>query len=76
MVALLALVLGAVGVGYAVWPRLRGTRVAGLRDESPGLRAAALAEAEVAAIREWSLTAGELRSTRSAEKRDESVAAD
>ncbi len=60
MSAILAMVLGALGVTYAVWPSLRGAGVTRLADEPPEALSAK-AEADAIVLRDWSVAAGELR---------------
>jgi hypothetical protein len=57
--ALLAMIMGLLAVGYAVWPLLRG-RPAPPLGEAPH-RGRDAAEEEVAALLAWSAAAGEMR---------------
>jgi len=58
--ALAALVLGALAVGYAVWPALRGLD-AGVLSDDEGREAGGRIGVDANAIQEWSEAAGELK---------------
>ena len=60
MIAVLALLLGLLGVGYSVWPILRGQKnMPRLSDEALYADVAALIEGDARVLREWSAAAGE-----------------
>lgn len=60
MVAALAILLGLLAVGYAVWPMVRGRR-APEWESGPALgEGSANAQADAETLRAWSIGAGEL----------------
>ena len=59
MSAVVALLLGVLAAGYAVWPWLKGVRGDSMLDESP-VDISASVESDAAAFRDWSVRAGEL----------------
>ena len=65
MSALAAIVLGMLGVSYAVWPALRMREIAPLTKEIPEGYSPRDAEEESAVMRTWSVAAGELEDTES-----------
>ncbi|KPK56506.1 MAG: hypothetical protein AMS21_12705 [Gemmatimonas sp. SG8_38_2] len=59
MSAVIALLLGVLAAGYAVWPWLKGARGDSLLDEGSKDMNANV-ENDAAAFRDWSVKAGEL----------------
>ena len=59
MMAVMSLLLGLLGVGYSVWPILRGRKMPRLSDEALYADAAGLIEGDATVLREWSAAAGE-----------------
>lgn len=64
MSAILAIVLGFVAVGYAVWPVWRRRDLGALPHELSEARAPELIAQGAAAAKRWSAAAGELRNGR------------
>ena len=60
MSALAAIVLGMLGVSYAVWPALRMREIPPLTNEISNGYSPSDAERESAVMRTWSVAAGEL----------------
>jgi hypothetical protein len=60
MTALLAMIVGILAVGYAVWPLLRGRELPSLAEE-PDHGHEEEAEAESAVLLAWSTAAGEIQ---------------
>lgn len=60
MSALVGILLGLAGVGYAILPLLSGRGIPALASELPEGRSPADLDAEAAVLRAWSVAAGEL----------------
>ncbi len=60
MIALLAIILGGLAVGYAAWSSFMGRAAAALPEAHTELKTPDEARAEAAGLKAWSVAAGEI----------------
>ena len=60
MIAILAIILGGLAVGYAAWPSFVGRAAAALPEARSEVKTPDEAQAEAAGLKAWSVAAGEI----------------